>query len=69
MNSAQDVLRRRFGMGVSRLARPCAVARAVACNRCRRPGKAPGVGDVHVIEPSIHAGASYLDTLMAAAFP
>jgi membrane-bound lytic murein transglycosylase MltF len=32
-------------------------------------GKELGVGDIHVIEPNIHAGAKYLDRLMATAFP
>jgi membrane-bound lytic murein transglycosylase MltF len=34
-----------------------------------RTGASLGVGDIHVIEPNIHAGAKYLDTLMSNGFP
>jgi membrane-bound lytic murein transglycosylase MltF len=32
-------------------------------------GKELGVGDIHAIEPNIHAGTKYLDQLMSRAFP
>jgi membrane-bound lytic murein transglycosylase MltF len=32
-------------------------------------GKELGVGDIHRVEPNIHAGIKYMDQLMASAFP